>query len=365
VDFDLTPDQERLRQAVRDVLAAESPPEVARRVVETGEPAVEPWASAVRLGWPGIAVAEADGGLGLGMQELGLVFEEHGLHLAPGPFLSSVGLFAPLVRELGDAAQRERWLGPLLAGALRGAAVLEPGDLRARRDGDGWSLGGSARFVLDAAAADECAVAARVDEGDGIAILVVPAGAAASERVEAFDASRPLAHLTFDGVALGPDRVLGGPGASAEGLARALDEALVAVAMETLGVCQRLFEITVQHAKERRQFGVPIGSFQAVQHKCVDMFVAIEKARATGLFAMMCIAEDDPRRRIAAAMAKAAAGDCQRLVCKEGIQIHGGMGFTWESDVHLFVKRAKAGDLLLGSAREHRARIADLLLDAR
>ena len=132
-------------------------------------------------------------------------------------------------------------------------------------------------------------------------------------------------------------------------------------ALECVGTCQSLMELAVEHAKRRRQFDQPIGAFQAIQHKCADMFVQVEKARATGYFAMMAVAEDDPRRRLAASMAKAAASDCQRLVCKEGIQIHGGMGYTWESDVHLFVKRAKTLEALFGTGAQHRERIAELL----
>ena len=135
----------------------------------------------------------------------------------------------------------------------------------------------------------------------------------------------------------------------------------VAAALECVGTCQGLLELTLEHARNRRQFDQPIGAFQAIQHKCADMLVQVEKARATGYFAMMAIAEDDPRRRLAASMAKAAASDCQRLVCKEAIQIHGGMGYTWESDVQLFVKRAKTLEALFGTGRAHRQRIADLL----
>src|SRR5678816_3707101 len=127
------------------------------------------------------------------------------------------------------------------------------------------------------------------------------------------------------------------------------------------GACQSLLELTIEHAKNRRQFDQPIGAFQAIQHKCADMFVQIEKARATAYFAMMAVAEDDPRRALAASMAKAAASDCQRLVCKESIQIDGGMGYTWESDVQLFVKRAKTLEALFGTGEAHRRRIADLL----
>ncbi len=144
-------------------------------------------------------------------------------------------------------------------------------------------------------------------------------------------------------------------------LARALDEATVALALETVGTCETLLQSALEHARNRKQFDQPIGSFQAIQHKCADMFVALEKARATAYFAMMTIAEDDPRRRLGASMAKLAAHDCQRLIAKEAIQIHGGTGYTWESDLHLFVKRAKSGAALFGTAAEHRARIATLL----
>ena len=151
------------------------------------------------------------------------------------------------------------------------------------------------------------------------------------------------------------------PGASARALGRALERATVAAALECVGTCQTLLETTVEHARHRRQFDQPIGAFQAIQHKCADMFVQVEKARATGYFAMMAIAEDDPRRTLAASMAKAAAGDCQRLLAKEGIQIHGGIAYTWEHDMHLYVKRAKSLEPLFGSSSTHRARIADLL----
>ena len=349
------------------VLARECPLACVRRVVETGVPSEQPWKSAVELGWTALAVPERWGGLGLGFHELGLVVEVHGLHLAPGPFLATLTQFLPLVREAGSEAQQRRWLGGVARGELTGAAAFGSGfaapdaALRARREGAGWRLDGKRRFVLDGDSADEIAVAARVDEGDGCALFALPRAAVETERVVALDPSRPLAHLRFHGVLVEPERVLGTPGAVLRALERAREEAAAALALEIVGACQRLFEITLAYAREREQFGRPIGSFQAVQHKCADCFVALEKARATAHFALMAIGEDDPRRTLAAALAKAAAGDAQRLVCKEAIQIHGGTGFTWESDVHLFVKRALTGDLLLGSAAEQRARIAELL----
>jgi len=158
-----------------------------------------------------------------------------------------------------------------------------------------------------------------------------------------------------------PERVPGHPGESARVLERALERSTVAAALECVGACQTLFAMTIEHVRSRRQFDQPIGAFQAIQHKCADMFVQVEKARAVAYFAMMAVAEDDPRRSLAASMAKSAASDCQRIVCTEGIQIHGGMGYTWESDVQLFVKRAKTLEALFGTGRAHRQRVAALL----
>jgi alkylation response protein AidB-like acyl-CoA dehydrogenase len=370
MDFEITQDLQQLVDSVGAVLAHECPTALVRDVVENGRTPEQPWKSARELGWASIDLPESLGGLGLGFTALGLVVEQHGRSIAPGPFLATVTQFLPLVFEAGAPEQLERFAAPAGAGQLTGALAIDhgraaeqvPGDgLRARRDGAGWILEGERRYVLDGDVADEVAVAAHVEAGDGVGLFVVPQGAAAAQRVVAFDPSRPLAHLRFDGVRVEADRVLGTPGGSARALGRALERATVAAALECAGTCRTLLEITLEHARNRRQFDQPIGAFQAIQHKCADMFVQLEKARATGYFAMMALAEDDPRRSLAASMAKAAASDCQRLVCKEGIQIHGGMGYTWESDVQLFVRRAKTLEALFGTGGAHRQRIADLL----
>jgi alkylation response protein AidB-like acyl-CoA dehydrogenase len=158
------------------------------------------------------------------------------------------------------------------------------------------------------------------------------------------------------------DRVLGGLDRSAaEPLRRATEEATVSLALEMVGTAQTIFDVTLEYAKQREQFGVPIGSFQAIKHKFADMVISLERARATAYFAALTIAEDDERRATATSVAKAAAGDCQRLLAKEGIQIHGGIGYTWEHDMHLYVKRIKSGEQLFGTSSTHRARIAELL----
>jgi alkylation response protein AidB-like acyl-CoA dehydrogenase len=182
------------------------------------------------------------------------------------------------------------------------------------------------------------------------------------EAVEALDASRPLARLTLDVVRVDADRVLGEPGAAtAAAIRRAVEVAVTALAMETVGAAQAIFDVTLDYAKQREQFGVPIGSFQAIKHKFADMLVALERARATSYFAALTIAEDEDRRSLAASMAKAAAGDCAALLAKEGIQIHGGIGYTWEHDMHLYVRRVKSNAQLFGNAAQHRARVADLI----
>jgi alkylation response protein AidB-like acyl-CoA dehydrogenase len=370
VDFEITAEQRDLVDSVRTVLERECPTALVRDIVENGSAPEQPWKSARELGWTAIDIPEALGGLGLGFHEIGLVVEQHGRFIAPGPFLATVTQFLPLVREAGDTGQQERFAGAAAGGEITGALAVDHGraaehalgdSLHARRDGGAWILDGERQYVLDGDRADEIAVAARVGAGDGVGLFVVPQNAVKALRVLALDASRPLAHLRFDAVRVEPARVLGTPGASARALGRALERATVAAALECVGICQTLLELTVEHAKSRRQFDRPIGSFQAVQHKCADMLVQIEKARATSYFAMMAVAEDDPRRTLAASMAKVAASDCQHLVCKESIQIHGGMGFTWESDVQLFVKRAKTLEALLGTGAPHRRRIADLL----
>jgi alkylation response protein AidB-like acyl-CoA dehydrogenase len=370
MDFEITPDQQDLIDAVRSVLALECPTALVRDIIENGSAPEQPWKSARELGWTSIDLPESVGGLALGFTTLGLVIEQHGACIAPGPFLATVSQFLPLVCEAGSPDQLERFAAPAGAGERTGALAIDHGraaehglgdGLRARREGGAWILEGERRFVLDGDVANEIAVAARVDEGDGIGLFVVPQGATKARRVVAVDASRPLVHLRFDGVLVEAERVLGVPGASARALSRALERATVAAALECVGTCDSLLALTVEHAKNRRQFDQPIGAFQAIQHKCADLFVQVEKARATGYFAMMAVAEDDPRRSLAASMAKAAASDCQRLVCKEAIQIHGGMGFTWESDVQLFVKRAKTLEALFGAGGAHRQRIADLL----
>jgi alkylation response protein AidB-like acyl-CoA dehydrogenase len=374
VHLEFTAEQDELRDGVRAMLARECPIALVREVVEKGATPDALWAQMVELGWPALTVPEQAGGLGMGAVELAVVVEELGRVLAPGPFVPTVTEFAPVVSEAGSAQQQERFLGRVAAGEITGtlALVEDNGSIDIGRissiaspDGDGFVLDGTKAAVLEAATADEIAVVARrpgTDGDDGVGAFVVPRAQVGVEPVDAFDASRPLARVTLDGVRVGADRVLGEPGpATAAAVRRAVEVAATALAVETVGAAQAIFDITLAYAKQREQFGVPIGSFQAIKHKFADMLVALERARATSYFAALTIAEDDTRRSLAASMAKAAAADCAALLAKEGIQIHGGIGYTWEHDMHLYVRRVKSNSVLFGNAGQHRARVADLI----
>jgi alkylation response protein AidB-like acyl-CoA dehydrogenase len=332
MDLAFTEDQQSLRASVRAVLERECPMTLVRSVVEKGAAASAAnvgalWQQMVSLGWPALTVPESSGGLGLGWVELAVVLEELGRACAPGPYASTVAQYLPFVRGGSPSLAAE------VASGARGALVVSD-------------------YVLGAPDADVFAVV----RGERVHVVRRDAPGVSVTPVNALDASRPVGRVTVsdDGLA-GAEDVFDVP-------PTARDEAAVGVAVETVGTCQAIFDLALEHAKTRVQFGVPIGSFQAIKHKFADMFVALEKARATAYFAAACLAEGDDRVPLAASMAKAAAGDCQRLLAGEGIQILGGMGYTWEHDMQLLVKRAKTGESLFGSTHEHRARVADLVL---
>ncbi|MDQ1433914.1 MAG: hypothetical protein QOF59_730 [Actinomycetota bacterium] len=374
MELELTADQEELRDSIRAVLSRESPVGLARRVVDDGSRPDALSATLAELGWSGLTVPESDGGIGLGMIEAGILAEEVGRVIAPGPLLATVTQFVPAVREIGTPEQRARFLGAVAAGEISGSLAIaeqrgsfDPAAVTATvvLDDTHAALAGEKRFVVEGDAVDELVVVARepgTSGDDGVHTLVVPVASVRTRPVHALDGSRRLAHVDLDGVRVERDRLLGdGRATSAPALRRAIEEATVAAALEIVGIAQTIFDVTLEYAKQREQFGVPIGSFQAIKHKFADMIVSLERARATGYFAALTIAEDDPRRTSATSVAKVAAGDCQRLLGKEGIQIHGGIGYTWEHDMHLYVKRAKSLEPLFGSSTTHRAHIADLL----
>ncbi len=370
MDFEFTQDQLDLRDNARAVLASACPPAVVRAVYEDGATGADLWASLVALDWPAIGIAEEHGGLGLGFLEMGIVVEELGRVVAPSPFLATVTQLAPLLRECG----RVDLLPRIADGSLTGTvAVAEQGrwqlDAVATttvRSGEGWVLSGEKSHVVDGTTADEVAVIARLDGTagvEGVGAFLVPGASARATSVPVMDPTMPLANLVLDGVEVGADRVLIEPGdpRAVAMIERSIQEATTAISLSTIATCRAIFEVTLQYAKDREQFGRPIGSFQALKHRLADMYLAVERASSLAYFAALTIAEDDPRRAEATSMAKSAAGDCQRLVVGDGLQLHGGIGFTWENDLHFLLKRAKCGDLLFGTAATHRAQLARLM----
>ena len=369
MDFEFTEDQLGLRDNVRSVLAGACPTSLVRAIYDDGATGEGLWKQMVDLYWPALGIPEECGGLGLGYIEIGILAEELGRAVAPGPLLATVAQFVPMVREAGSDAQRRRFLAGVADGSVVGTVAVaegsdwEPGSGRvaARLDGADWVLSGTKRFVFDASNATEVAVVAT--GADGLGVFVLPADAVTIVPTAMMDRTLQLADVTFLDVPVPADRVLVAPGdgRAAAAIQRAMEEATVAMALSTVGTCRAIFEMTLQYAKDRVQYGRPIGSFQALKHRFADFFLEVERATSLAYYAAMTIAEDDARRSVAVSMAKAAAGDCERLAAQEGLQLHGGIGYTWEHDLHFFLKRAKAGGVLWGNAAHHRARIATRL----
>jgi alkylation response protein AidB-like acyl-CoA dehydrogenase len=370
VDFELDEDQLSLQQAAAAMLAKECPASYLRSVVDDGHDPADLWRTLQGLDWPGLAITVDDGGVGATAVELAVVLEQLGYVGDPTPFLATTTQFAPVVAACGSPEQRRRFLGAVATDGRTGTLALAAANGRwdtsappvdASKVNSQWELRGTASYVVDGDRADELAVLAATD--GGVEAFVVPAASVRSRRTPALHEAIHVAEVIFDGATVGEDRRLTGSPARA-GFDRALDEALTGLAMMTVGACQRALDLVIEHVSDREQFGVPIGSFQAVKHKAVDMHMAIERARVLGLFAALTIAEGDERRPLAASMAKAAAGDAQRIVFQHGIQLFGGIGFTWENDLHLYLRWAKAGELLFGGATEHRARVGRHVMDA-
>ncbi len=377
MDFEFTSEQEELRRSVRAVLDRECPISLVREVVEKDVRPDGLWATLTGLDWPALTIPEDLGGLGLGYVELAVVLEEMGRSIAPGPYLATVTQFVPAVREAGTPEQQARFLGWVAKGSMTGTmAVAEEDGLwpprrlatTARREGSDWVIEGTKHYVADGFTADEMVVAARVIDHQGEstpdgchALFVVPGDQVEALPTRMLDGTQRQAGIVLDRVRVSADRELGPSEQGASALRRAVEESTAAIAVSTVGTCQAIFDMTLDYVKAREQFNVPVGSFQAVKHKLADMFISLERARAVGYLAALTIAENDPRRTLATSMAKAAAGECQRLIVQDGLQLHGGIGYTWEHDLHLYLKRAKWGDTQFGTAAEHRARVAGLI----
>jgi alkylation response protein AidB-like acyl-CoA dehydrogenase len=328
VDFDFNDEQREIKSTARDLIADRFKPEKVRELADSDSPYDDAiWNEMCELGWPGIAIAEEHGGQGLGVIELVILQEELGYACAPSPLISNAFAGA-LIERAGSGEQRARWLPGIASGRERGAAALTPDD----------------EPVVGAAAAAAVLV---LNDGDG-ARLVEPAEASL-ERLDLIDTTRAYFRVS----AGGGDPL---PGVVAE----AVDIGAVALAAELVGVAQRALDMATDYAKEREQFGRPIGAYQAVSHRLAGMLWDVEEARSLTYYAGWAADADPDALPLAAAMAKARASDAATQVTHDAIQTFGGIGFTWEHDIHFFLKRARVGAQLLGTARQHRERVAQL-----
>jgi alkylation response protein AidB-like acyl-CoA dehydrogenase len=370
VNFAFSEEQESFRGELRRCFEEHAPTPALLRAMESEagfDRAV--WKRlAAELGLGGLQLPEAYGGQGFGLLELGIAAEESGRTLFPSPLFATLCLGANAILNAGSEAQKRALLPGIASGeTLATLALLEPGKdwdvdsvaMVATPNGDGARLSGEKRFVVDGASADLIVVAARRADTrgqDGIGLFVVRAGARGLDvaPVEALDATRKLAHLRFDDVAAEP---LGKPGEDGAPLARTLDQARVMLACENAGGAQHCLDSAVAWAKQRVQFARPIGSFQAIQHKCAEVLLEVESAKSAAHFACWA-AEQDEGLPLAAAVAKSFCDEAFLRAAAENLHIHGGVGFSWESDPHLYLKRAKANETLLGAPRFQRERIA-------
>ena len=317
MDFDLNNDQREIKDVARELLAARSPFAKVREAAEAAAYDAALWSELVELGWPGIAVAEEHGGQGLGAVELAVLAEELGYACAATPFLSTATA-AAVIQATGSDAQRARWLPGLASGEL--SAGIGTRELAAD------AAGAAVVLVIDG---DEAQLIASPETGEFVSI----------------DPTRRFATVAGDGEPLGPG---------------AADRIRAAIAAEVVGVCQRALDMTLAYVKERKQFGVPVGSFQAVAHRCAEMLLHTESARSTAYYAAWAADADPQLLPEAAALAGAAAAEGGPSVTAGAIQMHGGIGFTWEADVHWLFKRAQLDAALLGGAKRHRAALARL-----
>ena len=358
MQFGLSESQEILGDSARKFFAGECPIAEVRRLMET-DTAYDArlWGKLAQQGYTGIIFPEQYGGAGAGIVELTLLMEEAGRALLPGPFFSTVALAGTVLDACGGAEQKKKYLAPICHG--EGRATLAALELGASWDLShvqitvaNGQLTGEKLFVPDAGAADFIVVVAK----NGVFVVNAKAAGMRTEPMSGMDLTRKWYAVKFQNT---PAERL----SNDAGLARALDIATAALVAEMVGGMQRTLDLTVEYAKTRKQFGKPIGMFQAVQHQCADMYLETESSRSAAYYAAWALQENAPGAAAAVSIAKMYASDSSRTVGNRGIQVHGGMGFTWENDLHLYYRRAKASETMLGDATFHRERIARLVID--
>jgi alkylation response protein AidB-like acyl-CoA dehydrogenase len=369
--FAFTEEQQELGRGLRRFLEDRSPAAQVRRLMETDtgyDPSV--WAQmAEQLGLQGLTIPEEFGGAGFGPVEQLVVLEEMGRALLCAPYFATTVLAVNALRASGDATAQRDLLPSVANGSTiatlavpeeDGAWVTERLQTRARRAGDGWVLDGRKSFVLDGTIADLVLVVAQAPGGP--TLFAVDGGASGLTRraLQTVDLTRKQAALVLDGV---PARRVGAEGAGTGIVERSVQLASVALAAEQVGGAQRCLEMSVDYAKLRVQFGRPIGSFQAIKHKCADMLLEVESAKSAAYYAAWAAADGSDELPLVASLAKAYCSDAYFHVAAENIQIHGGIGFTWEHDAHLYYRRAKASEVMFGGPTHHREIVARHLID--
>jgi len=369
MNFGFTEEQELLREEVRKFLDASCPLEKVREISEAkGGSGYSPelWKQIAELGWLGLLIPEEHGGAGLGFEDFVVVLEETGRSLFPSPLVSTT-LAALALRDAGSPAQQERWLPALADGTTIGTlAVLEAEDipgaegvqLAAEAQGDGLQLSGEKRFVADAAAADLFVVAFRRGGALALALVEKSAPGVTAEDWPGIDLTKRLGRLRLDGVAVPADAIL--PGGDAAALERLLDAGATAVTAEAVGAAEAALALTAGYAKQRIQFGHPIGQYQGVKHPLAEMYVDIESFKSLAYYAAWCLDQHHADTPLAVSRAKAYASEVFPRIGIDTVGLHGGIGYTWEYDAHLFLKRAKWVRPIFGDADYHYERVATL-----
>lgn len=377
MDIGFTEEQELLRDTARKFLDSECPTKFVREMMATDAAVTDQfWRQLADNGWLGITYPEDAGGSGLGLVDLVVLMEEIGRAVMPGPYPATVLFGGAAIAAAGSAEQRREWLPRIAAGEVKATlAVTEPNarwdatgiTATAREARGGFALSGTKMFVPDAHLADVLVVAARSRDGstmeDGVSLFLVSKDlpGLGVRRLPSIDETRKLCEVTLDNVAMPGSALLGELHGGWAPLQQVSDRAAVALSAEICGAAQRVLEMTVEYAKLRVAFGKPIGSYQGVKHKCADMLVEIENAKSLTYYAAWAVDEGAADAPLAVSMAKAAASDAGRKVCAAGIQLHGGIGMTWEHDLQLYLKRAKADEIAFGDASWHRERVAQLM----
>jgi alkylation response protein AidB-like acyl-CoA dehydrogenase len=375
LDFGFSEEQEMLRDAAKRFLADNCSSKFVRQMMADATAHDSAfWQKLVGQGWPGLLIPEQYGGTNGTFLDLTVIVEEMGKSLLPGPFFAAALLGAPVFLEGASDALKQEFLPKMAEGKFIATVALAEAsgrfdaggvELKATKRGSGYSLSGEKFFVPDAHVADAIVVAARTGGNageNGITLFCVPSkerGVSVTQ-LKTVDMTRRMCHVKFENVTA--DTIIGAENGGWPVLRRVLDLATSALSTEMVGTAQKALDISVEYAKTRVQFGKPIGSFQAIKHKCVDMMVAVENARSLSYYAAWTVDERVAEAQSAVPMAKAYASDMAKNVTSEAIQVHGGIGFTWEHDMHLYHRRALAGEANFGNAPVHRETVAKSLL---